>query len=545
MNRGRAQPVREQIRSAGEQLLGLNSLRPAQEEALLAVLDGHDTLVVLSTGSGKSAIYQIAGSLIPGPTVVVSPLIALQKDQSERLEDPRTGGAAVINSTSGQRAEHAALAGLERDALEFIFLAPEQLQRPELLARLRAAKPTLFVVDEAHCISEWGHDFRPDYLALGDVIESLGHPPVLALTATASRPVRDEIAARLRMRFPNVVAGDMDRPNIFLSVSRAATQAKKLAALLEAVEHADKPGIVYAATRRHAEEVAAALEARGLRADFYHGGIGNGARVRVQDAFMSGRLDVLAATSAFGMGIDQPNIRFVHHYDVSDSLDAYYQQIGRAGRDGEAAEARLFWRPEDLSLYKFFAGGGKLKAEDIETVVDVLEERGELAGSELAEETRLSRFKLAKATAELIDQGAVEKDAEGVLSSTGNVETGQAADAAVEHERRRHERQLRALDRMRIYAEMLDCRRQYLLEYFGEPAEPCGRCDNCRRGALEAAPQEPFPVSARVVHRKLGKGLVLAHDGGRMTVLFDDAGEKVFDTKYAASRNLIERVHQA
>ncbi len=338
--------------------LGFQELRPGQEEAVRAVTEGRDTLVVMTTGSGKSAIYQIAGWVIEGATLVISPLISLQRDQIENIEGEQPGEAAAIDASVSETRREERLGELADEEIEFLFLAPEQLAREETVARLAEANVSLLVVDEAHCISEWGHDFRPDYLRIGDVAERLGSPTVLALTATAAPPVRDEILERLNMRDPELIVRGFDRPNIRLEVDRHHDDRAKRRALLERVEALGGPGIVYAATRETAEEVADALAERGLRALAYHAGLSGGRRDEAHEAFMEDRLDVIVATTAFGMGVDKPNVRFVFHNEPSESVDSYYQEIGRAGRDGEPAEAVLFYRTEDLGLRRFFAGGG-------------------------------------------------------------------------------------------------------------------------------------------------------------------------------------------
>src|SRR5690606_18715155 len=264
-------------------LFGIESFRTGQEPAIRAVLEGRDVLAVLLTGAGKSAIYQVAGAAVPGATVVVSPLIALQRDQAHKLTNPESGGAAIVNASVAAGEQREAFDDLAQDQLEFIFLAPEQLHRKEVMARLHEARPSLFVVDEAHCISEWGHDFRPDYMRLGAVIDALGHPRVLALTATAPERVRDEILERLHMRSPKIIVGDMDRPNIALEVRTSRNAAAKLRELVAEVQAADKPGIVYVATRRHAEEVAEALTDVGERAGFYHAGMNRKERNAAQE----------------------------------------------------------------------------------------------------------------------------------------------------------------------------------------------------------------------------------------------------------------------
>ena len=337
-------------------------------------MDGRDVLVVMSTGAGKSAIYQIAGLLTPGSTVVVSPLIALQRDQVDGLNEVSAGGAAQLNSSLPRKEREEALHELAEDALEFLFLAPEQLAKPEVLDELSVANISLFVVDEAHCVSEWGHDFRPEYLRLGAAIEALGRPPVLALTATAAPPVRDEIIARLGLRDAVVLIRGFDRPNLRFSVERFHGEQgaeRKRRALRERIAASAPPGIVYVSTRREAEELADELCSGPLRAASYHAGMRPHERDDVQERFMAGELDVVVATTAFGMGIDKADVRWVFHAEVAESLDAYYQEAGRAGRDGEPAEIVLFYRSEDVGLRRFFAGG-HVEVDEIAQVLDAV-----------------------------------------------------------------------------------------------------------------------------------------------------------------------------
>src|SRR5215203_3815463 len=266
------------IREVARELLGFEEFRPGQERAMQSVLAGRDTLAVLPSGAGKSAVYQVAGHLLDGPVVVVSPLIALQRDQVDRLDEvAELGEPAMLNSGLSAGDRRAALAGLDDGSVRYLFLAPEQLTKPEVVAQIAETEPVLFVVDEAHCVSAWGHDFRPDYLRLGGVVEQLGSPTILALTATAAPPVRAEILERLGMRDPEVVVAGFDRPEIRLEVEQHADAAGKDAAVLDRVlaevGEGHVPGIVYSATRRSTEEVAAALTDRGLRARPYHAGL--------------------------------------------------------------------------------------------------------------------------------------------------------------------------------------------------------------------------------------------------------------------------------
>lgn len=356
----------KEIRRVAREALGIERLRPGQLQAVEAVLNGRDTLGVMSTGYGKSAIYQLAGELLDGPTIVVSPLIALQRDQVEAMEETAPGEAAELNSTLSETKREELMESLRRGEREFVLLAPEQLAKEEVLEELREAKPSLLVVDEAHCISEWGHDFRPDYLRLGAFAAALGHPTLLALTATASPPVRREIVERLGMEDPAVVVRGFDRPNLHLAVRRFTEEHVKERALIEAVREAEKPGIVYIATRRASEELAEALRGAGVLAEAYHAGLGAKLRGELQDRFMDDEIEAIVATTAFGMGIDKPNVRFVFHAGLSDSVDSYYQEVGRAGRDGEPAAACVFYRPEDQAIRRFFAGGGPEERQEFE-----------------------------------------------------------------------------------------------------------------------------------------------------------------------------------
>ncbi|MBX5470236.1 MAG: ATP-dependent DNA helicase RecQ [Thermoleophilaceae bacterium] len=533
----------DRIEEVAREALGFERLRPGQREAIQGVLTGRDTLAVMSTGSGKSAIYQIAGLVRPGVTLVISPLIALQRDQVESIEERLPGEAAGVNSTVPPSEREEALEELEEGRLEFLFLAPEQLANPEVLERVRCARPSLVVVDEAHCISEWGHDFRPDYLRLGALVEELGHPTVLALTATASPPVREEIAARLRMRDPLVVVRGFDRPNIWLGVERHQDEERKRRALFDAVAAAERPGIVYAPTRALAEELAEGLTARGVPAQAYHAGMGASQRERIQEAFMADRFEVIVATTAFGMGIDKPNIRFVLHHAVADSVDSYYQEIGRAGRDGEPARALLFYRPEDLGLRRFFAGARQVAVDEIARVAEALHERrGPVDPVGLKDELGLSQSKLVAAVNRLEEAGAVRVLASGEVDRPrGAPPLRESVEAAAKLQADRHELDRSRVEMIRSYAEHDGCRRQFLLSYFGEELpEPCGNCDNCEAGlGRSGARAEPFPVGGRVVHPRFGRGVVQRYDDDAVVVLFDTVGYKTLGLELVRYRGLL------
>jgi ATP-dependent DNA helicase RecQ len=523
--------------------LGYEQLRPGQEEAIAAVLAGHDTLAVMPTGSGKSAIYQIAGAIIPGVTVVVSPLIALQQDQVEAIAEMDAGGAALLNSALLAAEREEALDEFAQGATEFLFLAPEQFANEETFARVQASEPSLFVVDEAHCISEWGHDFRPEYLRLGAVIETLAHPRVVALTATASPPVRREIVERLGMREPRIVVRGFDRPNIRLAVEGFAEEEDKREALIARVVDAPKPGIVYAATRKHAEELAAALVEQGVNGVAYHAGMAAGERTCIQEAFMYDVVDVIVATTAFGMGVDKPDVRFVYHLDVSESVDAYYQEIGRAGRDGEPAEAILFYRPEDLNLRRFLAGSGQVDAEQMTRVAEAVRDATEpMQVEEIGDETDLSQTKVMIALNRLEEVGAVDMMPSGTVVATVYGDAADAAEEAAEAQENLRKFARSRIEMMRGYSDMTNCRREYILNYFGEAyTPPCDNCDNCLAGLSGAKPPstQPFPIDSQVVHQAWGPGLVMRYAGDTMVVLFDSVGYRTLAVDVVMERGLL------
>ncbi|KTS90735.1 hypothetical protein NS183_07655, partial [Microbacterium testaceum] len=442
----------EQSARTAREVFGWDDLLPGQAEAIDAVVGGRDTLVVFPTGAGKSAVYQIAGCELGGTTLVISPLLALQRDQIDSIDAaPDAPAAVALNSRTSASARKAAWAAIEGDDAVYAFLAPEQLANAEVFERLARSDVRLVVVDEAHCVSAWGHDFRPDYARIGDAVEALGHPPVLALTATASAPVRDDIVASLGMRDPHLEVRGMDRPEIHMAVRRHEHDADKRRAVLADVQDAEGPALLYVATRKGTELYADELGELGLRAAAYHGAMAQKRRDEVHSAWSAGELDVVVATSAFGMGVDKSDVRLVVHADVTESLDAYAQEIGRAARDGQPARAILHYRAEDFSLRSFFAGGHTKRA-DIAGVWDVLRRsRKPLRTKDVAERSGRPARVIGRVLNQLVASGLAVSGAEGV-SVQKKVSAGDAV-AAV-RERDEAEERIRAsrIEIMRGYA---------------------------------------------------------------------------------------------
>lgn len=553
-------PENPALTALASSAFSLPTLRAGQLKGMAALVNGRDVLAVMPTGYGKSAIYQVAAVHLHAetgrPAVVVSPLIALQEDQIAGLTEALGEDAAVaINSARTDGEVEDAWQKIESGRAAFLFLAPEQLAKKETVERIAAAAPALFVVDEAHCVSSWGHDFRPDYLTLGAVRKQLGNPPVAALTATASPPVREEIAERLGMKDPLVLVHGFDRPNISLDVVRHHEEKEKRRAVLEqvlALVHengastaARQQGLLYAATRKDTEKYAAKLAENGLRAEAYHAGRAAADRERILELFMDDQLDVVAATTAFGMGIDKPNVRFVIHADIPESLDAYYQEMGRSGRDGQPASAVLHYRAEDLGLRKFF-GTHSPDPEALLAVLKALRSAdGPVFASSLTELTGFKPRRMTNLLNQLQEAGAVTSGKRGVRL-TSKAKPSALVQRAVELAEARQRVDQSRLHMMRGYAETDGCRRQFLLGYFGEDLpQPCGNCDTCSSaehdgGAARDAADVPFPLQSPVTHKKWGAGLVMRYEDDVITVLFETEGYKTLSREAVTKRKLLK-----
>ena len=435
-NREASEPgsVNNRLLDPLRQYFGHTSFRDSQQDLVQAVLDGHDLLAVMPTGSGKSLGYQLPAVLLPGTTLVVSPLISLMKDQVDELN--RRGISAVaLHSMLSAEARRDALRSARAGECRLLYVAPERFASEHFVRVLREIPVARFIVDEAHCVSEWGHDFRPDYRRLKEAAEAClrsdrrtGRPPIAAFTATATPEVRADIVDLLGLVEPRVVVAGFDRPNIALHVRPVSGDIEKQQ-LLPALVGRGR-ALVYASTRRKAEAAAETLQASGINAAAYHAGLADAERSAVQERFASGALRIVCATNAFGMGIDRPDVEAVVHVDIPGSIEAYYQEIGRAGRDGRLASATLLWNYADVKTREF-----------------------------------------------LIDRES-DEEAERFTPRPDPAEIARRKD--LDH---------RKLRRMVAYADAAGCLRATILRYFGDPAarEPCGSCGHCARiGPLDA-----------------------------------------------------------
>ena len=485
-------------RQTARRRFGIERLRPEQESAMLAVLNGQDAVVALPTGFGKSLIYQVPAMILERPTVVVSPLIALMADQERAL---RSRGVPVVVLHSRLRAaeRRATIEQIEHGGQLVVLTTPETLEAQATAPSFERARPGLLCVDEAHCISEWGHDFRPSYLRLGTTRERLGNPPALALTATATPRVRGDIADRLRLRDPVVLIAPAHRENLRLSVEIVPGPSKSGAAgrLIRALR---RPGIIYCATTVAVDQLAGALRRAGIPVVRYHGKMRVAERAAAQRQFMQpSRRLIMVATSAFGMGIDKPNIRYIVHYQAPGSLEQYVQEIGRAGRDGRPAHCILLFDAADLDIQE------RLQAMSRPTVWHLV--RLETALTAWASEHRSPTAaalaysagvpaRIGEALLSDLEQaGLIVRDQESRIDVTVPLETFRAGarDLVAKLKKFRYEGEHR-LRTVAHYAQSEECRSVFLRRYFGEEHPPrCGICDRCRvidAAAISVSPSQ-------------------------------------------------------
>ncbi len=479
----------------GVERFGISDFRPGQADAIDHVMTNRDCLAIMPTGGGKSLCYQLPALAVDGITLVVSPLIALMKDQHDKLVQL---GLSVIrlDSTLTPRQETEALARLASGERCVAYVTPERLGDSKFRDRLAGVQVSLFVVDEAHCISQWGHDFRPAYLGLGAAIEALGRPTVLALTATAPPRVKDDILNQLTMKDAAVVDIGLERPNLHYRVIKSRSERKKQAQLLRQLSNTDGSIIIYAATVKTVDMLADFLADEGIECGRYHGRLRARERDQIQTAFMEhGHPKVMVATNAFGLGVDKQDIRAVIHYNFPGSLESYYQEAGRAGRDGRDARCVLLYQPEDKRIQSFFLGGRYPTLDQTRKVAETLVAMYQATETpadvkDLAEKADTPAKKTRVVLSFLAECGFAEEIGgstfKPIQDEPPSVED--LVKAAAEYERKRGQDRAR-LDSMLRYATSSLCRTRLLLTYFGygDAAEiACGHCDNCARARAQS-----------------------------------------------------------
>jgi len=475
---------------------GCHRFKPGQQEAIQSILSGTDTVVIMPTGSGKSLCYQLPAMILPGITLVVSPLIALMKDQVDSLEK-RSLPATTLNSTLSRKEIGETVRRIQDGAYKLVYVSPERFKSAAFLKNFQDWHVSLLAVDEAHCISQWGHDFRPDYLALNRVSRLKPEAPIMALTATATPEVREDISVQLGLGTqgrgnPSFQIHGFQRKNLFLSVREAEGKEMKLRHLLKVLEKRPR-GIVYCATRRHTEELSQLLRDCGIRCLCYHAGLPTRVRQEVQDRFAIQPDPIIVATNAFGMGVDRPDLRFVVHWDVPGSLEAYYQEVGRAGRDDQGATCLLLYNEADVATQEFLTRSSTPEQDEVRATWDVvkrvcslgpvdwsLSEWGERIGL-ITNEITLRNCLALLERSNLIQKERIRKG-RAVIRLTGkeDVDTLRSQLEALSEKRERDMRKLKALVR---YAHTRRCRHGHILRYFGEKDIPdrCWSCDRCVR----------------------------------------------------------------
>src|ERR1700732_3631064 len=474
-----------------ENYFGFREFREPQGEVVSEILSGNDVFVVMPTGGGKSLCYQLPAVLLDGVTIVVSPLIALMKDQVDNLVS-RGIDATLINSTIAGSEQQDRIRRLRNGEYRIVYIAPERFRSRSFLQALGQVTIALFAIDEAHCISQWGHDFRPDYFRLGKVLDELGRPQVAAFTATATPEVGTDIVKRLGLENPSVFVAGFARPNLRFIVTETERESEKYSRLRDLIRR-HRTGIVYCATRKRVDQVSEELRSWGIRVISYHGGIEDAAREEAQSRFTQSNCDVAVATNAFGMGIDRADLRFVVHFEIPGSLEAYYQEAGRAGRDGEPAECELLFNYADTRIQDFFIDGNNPSVELIGTVYLLLRnmanEQGEVERSLHDISARLdhenNEMAVHSAITILDRHGIIDrydipgKRIRGTRLLQRELQPLQLPiDIAALREKEKRDRA--KLKAMVDYAYGRECRQKIILRYFGESDyTACGACDRC------------------------------------------------------------------
>jgi len=471
---------------------GIHELRPGQKALIEAVMEGGNALGVMPTGAGKSLCYQLPALFLPKATVVVTPLLSLMHDQTHKLEEAGVE-ATHLDSTLTCKEEREAVRDVKNGHNALVYVTPERLENPEYLEVLKKGGVSLLVVDEAHCVSQWGHDFRPAYLAIRKAIEAFGNPPVLALTATATPVVEKDILEQLNIKNVKVIHTGVDRKNLNFEVYRTVNAEMKFQRLTTLIHDNPGTGIIYVSTVRLANELHAQLLRVGIIAGKYHGKMRMKDREAVQEDFMADRYRVIVATKAFGLGIDKPDVRFVIHYTFPDSVESYYQEAGRAGRDGKKSVAALLYRLEDKRVHSFFLGGKYPNRSDAAQLYSTLIKVTEMGKktTHLAEVILVSgivKRKVQVLIAYLEKEKIINNSRKGIALKKVFI-NGDDLDRFLNHYEERLSQDKTRIQEIMKYGQTTGCRAQFFRDYFGEKhGEPCKRCDNCRGKFLNPVP---------------------------------------------------------